>query len=39
LERLIFSMVANRALDPSSKLHLEHWVADEVYIEDLPSVV
>ena len=38
LERLIFSMVANRALDPSSKLHLEHWVANEVYIEDLPSV-
>ena len=38
LERLIFSMVANRALDPSSKLHLEHWVANEVYIEDLPAV-
>lgn len=38
LERLIFSMVANRALAPSSKLHLEHWVAHEVYIEDLASV-
>jgi hypothetical protein len=38
LERLIFSMVANRALDPASKLHLEHWVGNEVYIEGLPSV-
>ena len=38
LERLIFSMVANRALDPSSKLHLEHWVTNEVYIDGLPSV-
>lgn len=38
LERLIFSMVANRALAPSSKLYLEHWVANEVYIEGLPSV-
>jgi hypothetical protein len=38
LERLIFSMVANRALSPSSKLHLEHWVANEVYIEGLSSV-
>src|SRR5690554_8068673 len=31
-------MVANRALDPSSKLHLEHWVTNEVYIDGLPSV-
>jgi hypothetical protein len=38
LERLVFSLVANRALAPSSKLHIEHWVAHEVHIEGLPSV-
>lgn len=38
VERLIFAMVANRALAPSSKLALEDWVADEVTIEGLPEV-
>lgn len=36
LERLLFAMVANRALCPSSKLAMEDWVKDEAYIEDLP---
>lgn len=38
LERLIISMIANSALAPSSKQHLEHWVAHEVYIEELSTV-
>ncbi|MDR5694903.1 MAG: IS1634 family transposase [Armatimonadota bacterium] len=38
VERLIFAQVANRALAPSSKLALEHWVAEEVYIDQLPQV-
>lgn len=38
LERLIFAMVANRALHPSSKLAVEDWVQDEVYIPDLLEV-
>lgn len=38
VERLLFAMVANRALAPSSKLHMEHWVAEEAYIEGLPEV-
>ena len=38
LERLLFSMVANRALAPSSKLHIEHWVEHEAAIEGLASV-
>lgn len=38
VERLLFAMVANRALAPSSKLAMESWVADEVYIEGLPKV-
>jgi LPS O-antigen subunit length determinant protein (WzzB/FepE family) len=37
LERLIFSMVANRALDPSSKLAIEEWIST-VHIENLESV-
>ena len=37
-ERLIFAMVANRALHPSSKLAMEDWVQDEVYIPDLSEV-
>ncbi|MBI2914975.1 MAG: IS1634 family transposase [Firmicutes bacterium] len=31
-------MVANRAVAPSSKLHMEHWVTEEAYIEGLPQV-
>lgn len=38
IERLIFAMVANRALMPSSKLHMEHWVENEAYIPDLSRV-
>ncbi len=38
VERLIFAMVANRALEPSSKLAMEDWVAGEVHVRDLPEV-
>ncbi len=38
LERLLFAMVANRALAASSKLAMEEWVAEDVHIEGLPSV-
>ena len=38
LERLLFAMVANRALSPSSKLAMEDWVKDDAYIEGLPSL-
>jgi len=37
-ERLIFALVANRALAPSSKRAVEDWVAHEVAIEDLEEV-
>lgn len=37
IERMIFAMVANRALAPSSKLHMEHWVAEEAYVPGLPE--
>ncbi|WRP14586.1 IS1634 family transposase [Geochorda subterranea] len=38
IERLLFAMVANRALAPSSKLAIEKWVAQDVYIDQLPAV-
>lgn len=38
VERLLFAMVCNRALAPSSKLNMEHWVQNEVRIETLPVV-
>ena len=38
IERLIFAMVANRALAPSSKLHIEHWIDKKVYIPGLENV-
>jgi len=38
VERAIFAMVANRALNPSSKLAIEDWVREEVYIPDLPEI-
>ncbi|AZR74481.1 hypothetical protein BBF96_14470 [Anoxybacter fermentans] len=38
IERLIFTIVANRALNPSSKLTIEQWVADDVFIPGLESV-
>jgi len=38
LERLIFALVASRALAPCSKLALERWVGRKVHIEGLPEV-
>jgi hypothetical protein len=38
VERLLFALVANRALDPGSKLSVESWVADEVHVEGVPEV-
>jgi transposase len=38
VERLIFAMVANRALAPSSKLAIEEWVAEDAFIPDLSHV-
>lgn len=38
VERALFAMVANRALAPTSKLAVEDWVRDEVWIKDLPEV-
>ena len=32
VEEALFAMVANRALAPSSKLAIEQWAADEVYL-------
>jgi Transposase len=38
IERLIFSMVVNRALNPSSKLAMEDWVKEDVYLPGLSEV-
>lgn len=38
IERLIFALVAGRALHPSSKLALERWVGEHVYIEGLEEI-
>jgi hypothetical protein len=38
LERAIFAMVSNRALNPASKLAYEDWVREDVYIPALPEV-
>jgi hypothetical protein len=37
-ERVIFAMVANRALDPLSKLAACDWVGEQVFIEGLEAV-
>jgi Transposase len=37
VERAIFAMVANRVLDPGSKLAVEDWVDREVIIPELPA--
>lgn len=37
VERALFAMVANRALEPSSKLAVEDWVARSVVVPDLPA--
>jgi hypothetical protein len=36
-ERVLFALVANRALDPSSKLAAAGWVTRRVYIDGLPE--
>ena len=38
VERHLFAMVCNRALDPRSKLSLERWVGRKEWIEGLPEV-
>jgi hypothetical protein len=38
IERMIFALVANRALDPRSKLGVERWVGRHVVIDGLDSV-
>ncbi|MBE0467659.1 MAG: IS1634 family transposase, partial [Candidatus Desulforudis sp.] len=38
VERAIFALVANRALSPMSKRAVEEWVAQDVYIPDLPDI-
>lgn len=38
IERMLFALTANRALAPSSKLSLEHWVAHEAHIPGLEQV-
>jgi DDE family transposase len=36
-ERVLFALVANRALAPSSKLAASRWVSEDVLIEGLPE--
>ena len=38
VERVLFALVANRALDPRSKLGVERWVGRKVHIEGLAEV-
>ena len=38
IERLLFALVANRALAPRSKLAMERWVGRKAHIEGLESV-
>jgi hypothetical protein len=35
--RVLFALVANRALDPSSKLAAAHWVSRKAWIDRLPG--
>jgi DDE family transposase len=37
VERVLFALVANRALDPSSKLAAAHWVGRKAWIGGLPE--
>ena len=37
-ERVLFGLVANRALAPSSKLAAAEWISNDVHIEDLPEI-
>jgi hypothetical protein len=36
-ERVLFALVANRALDPSSKLAAAHWAGRKAHIDGLPA--
>jgi hypothetical protein len=36
-ERVLFALVANRALDPSSKLAAAHWAGREAHVDGLPA--
>ena len=36
-ERVLFALVANRALDPSSKLAASHWAGRRAWIDRLPE--
>ncbi len=38
IERVLFALVAQRALAPGSKLAAESWVADRAFIDGLPNV-
>lgn len=38
IERILFSMVANRAVSPSSKHAMTNWVEEDVYIPGLETV-
>lgn len=38
IERNLFTMVANRALNPSSKLAIENWVANKTHIPGVEEV-
>jgi hypothetical protein len=38
IERVLFALVANRALDPASKLAAASWVSQDVHIDGLPEV-
>jgi len=38
IERNLFTMVANRALNPSSKLAIENWVANKTYVPGVEEV-
>ena len=37
VERVIFALTAQRALEPASKLAATRWVAERVFIEDCPG--
>jgi hypothetical protein len=38
VERILFALVANRALKPSSKLAATDWITHDVHIDGLPQV-
>src|SRR6266853_337441 len=37
-ERVLFGLVANRALAPSSKLAAAGWISSDVHIDNLPAI-